>query len=172
MNVLETDRLVLRRLSSSGDTDAHFLLGLLNQPSYLRFIGDKGVRTLADAHRYLETGPLASYERHGFGLFLVTLKDGGTPIGICGLLKRDTLPDVDIGYALLPAYEGRGYALEAAQAVLRYGQTTHGLRRIVATTTLDNDASMRLLRKIGLHLEGRIRTEENGPEVNLFAIEG
>lgn len=170
--VLETDRLVLRRFSCADDADALFVLDLLNRPAYLRFIGDKGVRTLEDAHRYLENGPIASYEKNGFGLYLVTLKETGAPLGLCGLIRRDTLPDVDIGYALHPDREGQGYAIEAARAVLRYGQETLGLRRIVAITTFDNAPSMRLLAKLGLQLEKRIRLEAEGPEVNLFGIEG
>ncbi len=177
MIVLETERLRLRRFATvdeSGDPadrDAAFILELLNQPAYLRFIGDKGVRDLAGARCYLETGPIASYERNGFGLYLVERKEEGDPIGLCGLIRRDNLPDVDLGYALHSSYEGRGYAVEAARAVLRYGQETHHLRRIVAITTLDNDASMRLLRKLGFLLGGQVRLEDEGPDLNLFSSE-
>jgi RimJ/RimL family protein N-acetyltransferase len=147
MIILETKRLVLRRFTPD---DAPLILHLLNEPLFLRFIGDKNVRTLDDAGQYLRHGPLASYHRHGFGLFHVGLKTDGTPIGMCGLLKRDTLEDVDVGFAYLPQYSGQGYATEAAQATLHYGHTELGLKRIVAITAPDNEASMNVLKKIGL----------------------
>ncbi|HEV2828839.1 MAG TPA: GNAT family N-acetyltransferase [Pyrinomonadaceae bacterium] len=165
MIVLETERLVLRRLSSE---DAKFILELLNQPSFLQYIGDKGVRNNDDAVNYIQTGPVASYEKFGFGLYLVELKDSARPIGICGLLKRDSLPDVDVGFAFLPDYWSRGYAFEAAVAVMNYGKQVLGLRRIVAITSLDNEASIRLLEKIGLKFEGLIKLVEDKPEVRLF----
>ena len=114
MTVLETERLVLRRLCSD---DAEFILELLNQPSFLRYIGDKGVRNAEDAVQYIQTGPQASYERFGFGLYLVELKETGVSIGMCGLLKRDSLPDVDVGFAFLSDYWLQGYAFESAAAV-------------------------------------------------------
>jgi RimJ/RimL family protein N-acetyltransferase len=165
MTVLETERLVLRRLSAD---DAEFILELLNQPSFLQYIGDKGVRNNDDAINYIQTGPVASYERFGFGLYLVELKDTAVPIGICGLLKRDTLPAVDVGFAFLPDYWSRGYAFEAAAAVMNYGREVLGLRRIVAITSLDNEASIRLLEKIGLKFERLIKLAEDQPEVRLF----
>ena len=165
MTVLETDRLVLRKISAD---DAEFIIELLNQPSFLQFIGDKGVRTTEDAIRYIETGPQASYERFGFGLYLVELKDSGVSIGMCGLLKRDTLPDVDVGFAFLPEYWSRGYAFEAANAVMTYGRDVIGLQRIVAITSLDNVASIKLLEKIGLRFERLIKLAEDQTEVRLF----
>ena len=147
MKVLETERLVLRRFTPD---DAPLILHLLNEPLFLRFIGDKNVRTLEDAGQYLRHGPLASYAKHGFGLFHVSLKADGTPIGMCGLLKRDTLEDVDVGFAYLPQFGGQGYATEAARATLDYGLTVLGLKRIVAITAPDNTASMNVLNKIGL----------------------
>src|SRR6266508_131068 len=165
MKILETARLVLRRLSSD---DAEFILELLNQPSFLRYIGDKGVRTTEDAVRYIQTGPVASYERFGFGLYLVELKETGVSIGICGLLKRDSLPDVDVGFAFLPSYWSQGYAFESASAVITYGRDVLGLKRIVAITSLDNSASMRLLEKMGLRFERLIKLSEDEPEVRLF----
>lgn len=165
MIVLETERLSLRRLSAN---DAEFILELLNQPSFLRYIGDKGVRNTADAVRYIETGPQASYERFGFGLYRVELKESGILIGMCGLLKRDTLPDVDIGFAFLPDYWSKGYAFEAAAATMNYGRESLGLRRIVAITSLDNQASIKLLEKIGMTFEGLIKLTQDQPEVRLF----
>lgn len=168
MKILETDRLVLRRVSSD---DAEFILELLNQPSFLRYIGDKGVRTTKDAVRYIQTGPVASYERFGFGLYLVELKENGVPIGMCGLLKRDTLPDADVGFAFLPHYWSQGYAFEAASSVMSFGREVLGLRRIVAITSLDNDASIRLLERIGLKFEGLITPSEDLGEVRLFGTD-
>lgn len=147
MKVLETERLALRWFTPA---DAPLILHLLNEPLFLRFIGDKNVRTLDDARHYLRHGPLASYAKHGFGLFHVSLKADGTPIGMCGLLKRDTLDNVDVGFAYLPQFGGRGYATEAAQATLRYGRTELGLKQIVAITAPDNESSMNVLKKIGL----------------------
>jgi RimJ/RimL family protein N-acetyltransferase len=167
MNVLETERLTLRRLTVD---DAEFMLGALNEPSFLQFIGDRGVRTVEDAYAYLLKGPIDMYESHGFGLFLVSLKDG-TPIGSCGLIKRDTLPDVDIGFAFRPPFWGKGFAFEAASAVLAYGQNEIDLRRIVAITAPDNQSSIRLLERIGLKFERLIRLNGEGPELNLFAWE-
>ena len=163
--VLDSDRLVLRRLTLD---DAAFAFTLVNDPSFIRFIGDKGVRTIEDAQQYLREGPLASYERHGFGLWLVSLKVEGTPIGICGLLKRETLPDVDVGYALLPAFWSRGYAAEAASACVEYGRARLGLARIVAITQADNVASIRVLEKLGLRFERTVRFGETSPEVQLY----
>jgi RimJ/RimL family protein N-acetyltransferase len=165
MIVLETERLVLRRLSAD---DAEFILGLLNQPSFLQYIGDKGVRNTEDAIRYIQTGPQASYEQFGFGLYLVEVKESGVPMGMCGLLKRDSLPDVDIGFAFLPEYWSQGFAFEAAAAVMTYGREVLGLRRIVAITSLENSASIKLLNKIGLRFERLIKLEEDRPEVRLF----
>lgn len=154
MRILETARLELRRMTPA---DAPLILALLNDPGFLRFIGDKGVRTLADAAAYIERGPLASYAQHGFGLWLVTLKDGGTAIGMCGLIKREGLDDVDLGFAYLPQYGGRGYATEAAAAILHYGRTVLGLPRIVAITAPDNAASINVLQKVGLRHTRTIR---------------
>jgi RimJ/RimL family protein N-acetyltransferase len=165
MNVLETERLTLRRLTVE---DAAFMLDLLNQPSFLRFIGDRGVRTLDDARAYILKGPVEMYERHGFGIYLTALKKEGTPVGTCGLIKRDFLEDVDIGFAFLPGFWGQGYAYEAASAVLAYGRNEIGLQRIVAITAQDNRSSIRLLEKIGLRFERLIRLNGEGPEINLF----
>lgn len=167
MPILETERLLLRELAL---TDDGFILDLLNQPSFIRFIGDKGVRTLADARRYLETGPLASYQRFGFGLQLTLLKASQLPIGICGLVKRETLPDPDLGFAFLPQYWGQGYASEAASAALADGRQRLGLERFLGITLLDNFASARVLEKVGLQFQRQVRLEATGPELKLFAV--
>ena len=166
MIILETKRLSLRHLSP--DIDAEFILELLNDPSFIRYIGDKGVRELDAARRYIVDGPVKSYEAHGFGLYLVELKMNRAPIGICGVLKRDTLPDPDIGFAFLPAYWNQGYAFESAAAVMRHARETLKLGRILAITSPDNEASGKLLGKIGLRFEETIRLSDDGPEVKLF----
>ena len=169
MTVLTTPRLTLRRLSPD---DAEFIVELLNDPAFIRFIGDKAVRSVDDARRYILEGPVASYERNGFGLWLVELKDSGSAIGMCGLLKRESLPDVDIGFAFLPAYRSQGYAFESALAVLEYGMTEFGLRRIVAISDPDNAGSLAVLQKIGMRFERMIIVSEGAPEIQLLAIEG
>ncbi|MDQ3010399.1 MAG: GNAT family N-acetyltransferase [Acidobacteriota bacterium] len=168
MKVLETDRLNLRWLSTD---DAAFILALLNEPSFLRFIGDKGVRTPDDARNYILKGPVEMYTRLGFGLYLTELKESQVPIGICGLIKRDTLEDVDIGFAFLPQFWAKGYAYEAAAAVMTYGKDILGFKRIVAITSADNRASGRLLEKLGLQFERMVRLSKDADEVRLFVSE-
>jgi len=166
--VIETPRLVLHRLTTD---DADFILELLNEPSFLRFIGDKGVRTREDACRYILTGPMASYDRFGFGLYRVERTDSGDPIGMCGLLKRESLEDVDVGFAFLPRFWSRGFAFESASAVLAHGRQTWGLKRILAITSPDNEASIRLLAKLGFRFERMARLSEEAPEVKVFAVD-
>jgi RimJ/RimL family protein N-acetyltransferase len=166
MKVVETDRLVLRRLTTD---DAEFVLELLNEPSYLRFIGDKRVRTLDDARGYILKGPMDSYERFGFGLYMVLLKESGVPIGICGLLKREFLEDPEVGYAFLPQFWSKGYAFESAAAAMAHGRDVLGLERIIAITAPDNEASIRVLEKLGLKFDRMIKLSEDGDEVKLFA---
>ena len=166
MNVLETERLILRWLSAE---DAAFILELVNDPAWLRFIGDRGVRTLEDARGYILNGPVAMYQRVGFGLYLVELKHSATPIGICGLIERVGLEDIDIGFAFLPAFCGQGYAYEAASAIMTYAQDTVGLDRVVAITAPDNQRSITLLTKLGLSFVDMLRLDEDQPDVMLFA---
>jgi RimJ/RimL family protein N-acetyltransferase len=165
MKVLETDRLIIRWLTVE---DAAFIFELVNDPSWLRFIGDRGVRTLEDARNYILKGPVEMCGRLGFGLYLVELKDEGVPIGTCGLIKRDSLKDVDIGFAFLPSFRGQGYAYEAASAVLAYGRNTLGLARIVAIVSPGNERSIKLLEKLGFQFEQKVRLSERD-EVKLFA---
>lgn len=167
MSRLETERLILRRMTRD---DAPFVLELLNDPGWLRYIGDRGVRTLDDARAYIEKGPVAMVARHGFGLDVVERREGGVPLGICGLIRRETLPDVDLGFAFLPAHRGRGYAVEAARAVLRHGRETLGLQRIVAIATPDNYDSIRLLEKLGLRYERRVTLAGDDEVLSLYAI--
>jgi [ribosomal protein S5]-alanine N-acetyltransferase len=168
MTILETERLIIRELN---DGDAPFILQLLNEPSFIYYIGDKGVRTLEDARQYILNGPVISYERNGFGLYLVAFKETSTPIGMCGLLKRDELPDPDIGFAFLPEYWSKGFGFEAASAVLKYGFDVLQLQRILAITSPDNEGSGRLLTKIGLKYEQMYSLSDDRPEVKLFVID-
>lgn len=165
MNVLETDRLLLRWLSES---DAEFIFGLLNEPSWIQFIGDRNVKTLDDARAYIANGPVAMYHREGFGLYMVERKEDGAPLGLCGLIKRKGLDDVDIGFAFRPAYWSKGYAFEAAAAVLHYAANVLGLRRIVAITVPDNQSSIKLLERLGLRFEKMVTLAEDNSELMLF----
>jgi RimJ/RimL family protein N-acetyltransferase len=153
VRALETERLILRRLTAA---DAEFVMELVNEPAFIRNIGDKGVRNLQDAVGYITSGPIASYAQHGFGLYRVELKDSGVLVGMCGLLKRDTLEHPDIGFAFLKRHWGQGYAYESASAVMRYAREVLGLPRIVAITAPDNEGSRRVLEKIGMRLEKMI----------------
>jgi len=165
MKVLETDRLVLRHMALE---DAEFMLQLLNEPSFLRFIGDKGVRTIEDARNYILQGPMASYERFGFGLFLAELKETSVPIGMCGLLKRETLADVDIGFAFAPQFWKQGFAAESAAAVMAYAKDVIGLDRLAAITSPENEKSINVLLKLGMGFQGLIKLTDDAPEVKLF----
>lgn len=168
MTTLETERLIIRELN---DSDAPFILHLLNEPSFLHYIGDKGVRTLEDARQYILNGPAVSYQQNGFGLYLVALKDDATPIGMCGLIKRVELPDPDIGFAFLPDYWSKGFGFEAASAVLEYGGEVLRLQRVLAITSPDNESSGKLLTKIGLKYERMYSLSDDRPEVKLFVID-
>ena len=168
MHALQTLRLTLRPLSPD---DAPFILQLLNEPSYLRYIGDKNVRTLSDAAHYIATGPVATYAKHNFGLLQVQLNDATkTPIGISGVLQRDTLPAPDLGFAFLPAYWHKGYAHEAATAVLHDARTRLHLPRLLAITNTDNHASIQLLQKLGFLFDRVIHLTPTAPATNLFSL--
>ena len=162
---LKTERLILRELDVD---DAGFMLALLNDADFLRNIGDRGVHSVEQAREYIIAGAIASYRQHGFGLWAVGLAHDPACIGICGLIRRPTLDDVDIGYAFLPEWRGQGYAQEASQACMELGRQRFGLRRIVAITSLDNPASARLLEKIGFRFERLIRVSGDAAELRLF----
>jgi RimJ/RimL family protein N-acetyltransferase len=168
LNVAETERLRLRRLDTG---DAAFIFELVNEPSWIQFIGDKGVKTLQDAVRYIENGPVAMYKRVGFGLYMVELKDGREPIGICGLIKRDGLNDVDLGFAFRPRFWRNGYAFESAEAILSYGRTALGLGRIVAILSPDNQRSRKLLGRLGFSFEAIVKLHPDDEELDLYANE-
>lgn len=165
MCIIETERLQLCQLSLD---DAKFILSLVNDPGWIRFIGDRGIRTVAQAEAYLQDGPMVSYATNGFGLYLVRRKSDKLRLGMCGLVKRPSLPHVDIGFAFLSLYTGRGYALEAATAVLNYAHFDLKLHPIVAITAPDNQRSIKLLQKLGLRFQKRMVIAENQPEVLLF----
>ena len=165
--MLETDRLYLSRLSYG---DAEFILQLLNEPSFTKFIGDKGVRNLDDARAYIRDVPLRQYEAHGDGLYRVSLREGGTPIGICGLMRREKIFDPDLGFAFLNAYWSNGYAHEASVAVLEQGRNEFGLQRILAMADAGNRASTGLLEKLGFRYEGVTRMPGEPDEVGLYSI--
>lgn len=168
MIVLKTERLILRQFSTD---DAQFILELLNEPSFVRNIGDRGVRTLEEARSYILRIPIASYEQNGFGLYLIILKETGESIGMCGLIKRDALEDVDIGYAFLPRFWSKGFAVESARAVKDYARDVIRLKRLVAITDPENQGSIRVLEKIGLRFEKMVRLSEDDIELKLFAAD-
>ena len=166
-NILETERLLLREFDSG---DADFMFELLNTPNWIKYIGDRKVKTLDDARKYLESGALASYRKYGFGFWMVELKFVRVPIGTCGLVKREALDDVDIGFAFLPDFEGMGYGYESAMATLDYAKKELKLKRVVAITVKFNEASIGLLNKIGLKYEKMIRLRNDAEDLMLFSI--
>jgi len=164
MTVVETERLALREFTAD---DADFVLRIVNEPSFLRYIGDRGVRNLDDARKYIAEGPVAGYARQGHGLMRVDRKSDGVSLGMCGLLKREGLPEPDIGFSFFPEYWSQGYALEAASAVMRHAREMLRIGQILAITTRDNASSMRLLEKLGFRFERMIAL--GNEELRLFA---
>lgn len=165
--VCESPRLALRRVTPD---DAAFLLRQLNEPGWLEHIGDRGVRTLDDARRYIELRILAPYRQLGFGMYRVETRADGQAVGLCGLVKRDTLPDPDLGFSLLEEHWGRGYAVEAARAVLQHARDALGLPRLLAIVSPGNGPSRRVLEKLGFAAQGRVRADPQDPELILFAV--
>jgi RimJ/RimL family protein N-acetyltransferase len=163
--VTTTERLTIRHFAAD---DAAFIVALLNDADFLRYIGDRGVRTLEDAAVYLENGPIKSYAENGFGAYCVEL--AGTPIGLCGLLKRDWLSDVDLGFAFLPEYRRAGYAGEAARAVVELARDTVRLERIVAIVNTENSRSAALLEKLGFTLDCLVQPPGEAAELQLFVL--
>jgi RimJ/RimL family protein N-acetyltransferase len=166
--VLRTERLLLRHMTPG---DATFIFDLLNEPAYLRFIGDRKVRTLDAARDYIAAGPADMLRRLGFSFYVVELQETGCPVGVCGLAKRDFLDDVDIGYAFASQHRGQGYAYQAALGVLGRAKNDLGLRRIVATVRAENVASVKLLEKLGLRFERKVERVSDVPDLQLFAID-
>jgi RimJ/RimL family protein N-acetyltransferase len=162
-----SERLSLRKLSVN---DAEFIFDLVNQPSWLKYIGDRNVHSIEDAVGYIEKGPMTMYQQYGFGLFLVQLRENEMPIGLCGILKRDTLEHPDIGFAFLPSIWGKGYAFEAAHATLQYAKEVHQFEQVLAITTQDNMSSIKLLNKLGMQFERLIQLSPEDEILNLFSI--
>ncbi len=165
MVVLQTERLSLRRLTID---DAAFILELVNDPAWIRFIGDKGVRTLRDAESYILNGPVDMYARLGFGLYLVELKQCRRPVGLCGLLKRAELDDVDLGFAIHADFRQRGFAYESAKAVMTHARSVLGVAQVLAITSPDNEASGRLLENLGFYFERMMRLGAEVTEVRMW----
>ncbi len=168
MSVARTERLTLRRLASS---DAAFMLELLNDAAFIENIGDRGVRTLDAAEAYIANGPVASYERHGYGLYLVERNSDGSAIGISGLLRRDALDHADIGFAFLPEFRGKGYAREAARATLAHARNDIALDRVVAIVSPGNADSLRLLGDLGFRVERKVRMAPEADEIELLGVD-
>lgn len=164
--IVETLRLALRELTVD---DAEFILGLVNEPSFLANIGDKGVRTLDDAKRFILDGPWKRGQRRGYGQFLVELKPDATPIGVCGLLYRKNLGVTDVGCAFQPAYWRQGFAFEAATAVMNYGRSRLGIEKIVGLTSEENLASIALLEQFGMRFEKTVKMTDDDPGTALYS---
>ena len=164
---LATERLELRRVTEG---DAPFILALLNEPAFLRFVGDRNVHTLEDAATYIRDRMLASYAAHGFGFEVMQLRGTDIPIGICGLVKREALEHPDIGFAMLAQFCGKGYAIEAARAVLAHAREALGLTQIVAITAAENHASGKLLEKLGLNFERMIQLPDFAAPSKLYVV--
>lgn len=167
MQILETERLQLRPFSLE---DGEFILELLNTEGWIKYVGDRNVKTIEQARAYLENGPLKSYRINGFGLSLVQLKADNKPIGMCGLLKRDYLDHLDIGFAFLPGYMGKGYAYEVARKIIDDGFARLHLEKILAITLPENFSSVRLLKKIGFEYVKKIITPDTGEELLLYSV--
>ena len=163
--VIETERLILRKFTVD---DAPFILELLNTPNWLRFIGDRNVHNVEEAKQFLLNGYMKSYETHGFGFYAVMEKGTQNLIGMCGLVKRDTLEDVDIGFAFMPDFMGKGYGFEAALATLHYAQNVLKLDTVIAIVNPENNVSIGLIKKIGLQFEKMITFYPEEKELMLF----
>jgi ribosomal-protein-alanine N-acetyltransferase len=177
VTILETERLLLREIDST--IDAEFVFELLNTPKFLKYIGDRGVRSAEQAQEFIQNRYQQSYRENGYGLYLVelrgsldavsgTLTGGLVSIGMCGFVKRDYFEFADVGFAFLPEYEGQGYGFESATAVLEYGRKKLGFAKVLAITSQDNDVSVNLLQKLGFEFD-RIFTTPDGEELNLFS---
>jgi len=166
MKPIETKRLLIRHMHAD---DAAFILGLLNEPAFLKNIGDKQVRTIEDALNYIQTAGFDNYAKHGFGMFMVELLDSGVHVGICGLLQREVFDFPDVGFALSEAFWGKGYATEAASAVKDWAQLELGVEMVLGIVAQDNLASRRLLEKLGLSFEKLIRMSEDAPEICFYS---
>ena len=164
--VIKTQRLILRKFTLD---DAAFMLKLLNTPTWLRFIGDRNVKTLEEAEQYLLNGNIRSYQEYGFGFYVVVIKETQESIGICGIVKREGLEDVDIGFAFFEQFMGKGYGYESSSAVLNYALNDLKIKRIVAIVDPENVVSIALIKKIGMQFEKMIQLSHKDTELMLFA---
>jgi RimJ/RimL family protein N-acetyltransferase len=167
MTILETERLIIREVES--DIDAEFMLELLNSPKFIQFIGDRNVRTIEESREFIRTRYRKSYEDHGYGLYAVDLKSDDTKVGICGFVRRDTLPAPDLGFAFLPEHEGKGYGFESASALMKYGRDVLNFDKLLAITTIDNEVSEKLLLKLGFVFQ-HINEAPGGEKLKLFRV--
>ena len=167
MKNLETDRLLIRPFTFE---DVDYIVEQLNEPSFIQNIGDRNVRNTSDAKDYLEKGPIASYTKNGFGLMAVVLKETEETIGMCGLIKRSGLDDIDIGFAFLPKFWSKGYAIESAESVMQNAKEI-GLKRVVAIVDPKNEGSIRVLEKLGMTFEKMVRLSEDDIDLRLFVID-
>jgi RimJ/RimL family protein N-acetyltransferase len=166
-SVAETERL---RLCEFTREDAPFLLELLNTPEWIKFIGDRNVRTLDEARNYASSRLISSYHRYGFGLYKVELKNDSTPIGMCGLVRREALEDVDLGFAFLPQFTGMGYAEEAGTATMDLARRKVKSKRLVAITMVDNSHSINLLRKLGFNFEKTVNFPGEEQTLMMYSV--
>jgi RimJ/RimL family protein N-acetyltransferase len=164
--ILETQRLILRELTLE---DTAFIIELLNSPGWLRFIGDRNVKTTQQAADYLRNGPLQSYQQNGYGLSMVEIKENKKPIGMCGIIKRDNLENPDIGFAFLPEFTGKGYGYEIASATLSYAINQLNIPTVWAIAQKDNVKSIRLLEKIGLTFSRTFSFPNSDEKLLLFS---
>ena len=168
MSVIETERLILREFVLE---DAPFIFELLNSPGWLKYIGPRGVTGLKEAGKYITVMMMPGYEKYGFGFYMMVRKNDGAEMGMCGLIKRDSLEDVDIGFAILPEYEGNGYTSEAAAATLVYARDTLNLKRIAGITVSYNKGSIKLMEKLEMKFEKMIRLPNDEEELMLYVRE-
>lgn len=164
MQILETNRLILREVTLD---DGQFIFDLLNTPKFKKYIGDRGVNSLEESREFIDTKYRQSYIDHGYGLYAIETKDDGKSVGVCGFVRRDTLPGPDIGFAFLPEFEGKGYGFESAKAVMDFGRDTLGFTNLFAITSQDNEVSGKLLAKLGFTF-GELISMPNGETLKLF----
>jgi len=168
VTIHETPRLRLRELVAE---DAAFIMELVNEPGWIRFIGDRNVHSLEDARGYIERGPQRSYAKHGYGLWLVELLASGEPVGMCGLVRRESLPQADLGFAFLARFQGRGYAREAAAAAVELARERFHLPQLLAITDPQNTASQTVLERVGFHFKKAFRFLETGEDLTMYVRE-
>jgi [ribosomal protein S5]-alanine N-acetyltransferase len=166
--ILNTNRLILREADPS---DSQFFYELLNSPKWLKYIGDRGIKTLMNAEDYINDKLINSYKTNGFGLYVYELLESNKPIGICGFIKRDYLDSEDIGFALLPEYERKGYTYEISIAVLDYGEKNLSINKVYAITSKDNLASQELLKKLGFNFKSYVNEPDTDEELLIYSRE-